>query len=49
MYLWPRMQYIKEPGAFLNKEIKDIWVAGMQVKLKFSTKTPSTLAVEGVF
>ncbi|WP_313683288.1 carbohydrate porin [Pantoea sp.] len=31
----PSVQYIKEPGAFSNKEIKDTWVAGVQVKVKF--------------
>ncbi|NIF22890.1 carbohydrate porin [Pantoea sp. Acro-835] len=31
----PSVQYIKEPGAFYNKDIKDTWVAGVQVKVKF--------------
>ena len=31
----PSVQYIKEPGAFANKEIKDAWVTGVQVKVKF--------------
>ena len=31
----PSVQYIKEPGAFSNKEIKDAWVTGVQVKVKF--------------
>lgn len=32
--LRPSVQYIKEPGAFSSKAIKDAWVAGIQVKVK---------------
>lgn len=30
----PSLQYIKEPGAFTNKQITDAWVAGVQVKIQ---------------
>lgn len=32
--LRPSLQYIKEPGAFSSKAIKDAWVAGVQLKMK---------------
>ncbi|QCT20871.1 carbohydrate porin [Jejubacter calystegiae] len=31
--LRPSLQYIKEPGAFSSKEIKNAWVAGIQLKM----------------
>lgn len=35
MSLRPGVQYIKNPGAFANEKIKNTWVTGVQLKLKF--------------
>ncbi len=35
MSLRPGVQYIRNPGAFANQKIKNTWVTGVQLKLKF--------------